>query len=564
VRNIKVFSLNHSSLCDSGAGNTWYQWFSGYSFSLGLRYTSDAPVQSITLAAGNNPLAERNILADGKYIFHIGWNTGFGVSEVNDDGTITSIYTDTTINGYNPLSLALDTTNKKAYVGCYSANGLIQYDYTNIATTGVEKGPTFTTTEGLPFNKFGDLYLNGLFALGNYLYMIPIDAVNGTKVKRILLSDLSGGTVTSDEIPIENLPAGSNLRYGTFTYDPVSGYLYAFYRDWGPVVVVNPTKSVSDPTNPARAVHLNLASVGFGGTHHCYTPGIARTNAGNPNEILIFAQNGRRGVIDITPLINNTDTKPTLVTSNSHFTATHTEGMERLGDARTYFFTATTSDEREINIICARSSRYPYCGWIDMETLNAVGVPFLHNWGYYADNSNAYPWVSQYDYNNDYNHNPVIVTTQGGNVYTLIAGYGGSQHGKTRVYSGDKVPFELHTSGHITFGPFAFDDSRPIRALQVVNIIENMIVPSECSYTIEVSNDNKTTWELYDITKMYEPHRFSSSGNTAFVKISLSGQTNKAPYLRSDKMPQVLIIEHWSGIDRTKVVAKSEYHIKGA
>ena len=58
-------------------------------------------------------------------------------------------------------------------------------------------------------------------------------------------------------------------------------------------------------------------------------------------------------------------------------------------------------------------------------------------------------------------------------------------------------------------------------------------VPSGCSLTFFVSNDNGTTWESYSGSNNTE-HNFSSTGNALRIKASGSGDVSKNAYKMSD------------------------------
>ena len=54
-------------------------------------------------------------------------------------------------------------------------------------------------------------------------------------------------------------------------------------------------------------------------------------------------------------------------------------------------------------------------------------------------------------------------------------------------------------------------------------------MPSDCTATFYVSNNNGTSWETYDRTSTTS-HIFSTTGTQLRVKLTCVGQPNKAPY----------------------------------
>jgi hypothetical protein len=64
-------------------------------------------------------------------------------------------------------------------------------------------------------------------------------------------------------------------------------------------------------------------------------------------------------------------------------------------------------------------------------------------------------------------------------------------------------------------------------------------IPSECTLSFYVSNNNGETWESYTGTETQE-HNFSSTGSTLLCKATANGNVSKNAYKMSDTKDLIL------------------------
>jgi len=550
-RRINTIILNDSQYINS-ATNVYFHY--AWKTMISLQWKFNDTNETYTAPAGNGDhcISHSAIQVDGDLILSVGWSDGFAVRRLNDDGTLTDIYSDTKpLNNYGYYnSIALDKTRKMAWVSSYATNGFQTYDYSGAVNGGttVTKGASYTTTDGFPCTDSGGPYQNGLYIVGDYLYITPDDRNTGNSLYRMRLSDL-----TADHLTIDNYRY--NPRFGEFYYDETNNRLYRIARTNGEyVIILNPDKSSTDPTSPARAINLGLSYLGLG--DDVLTPLIA-VDKTNPNILFVGGYHGRRMKVDITPVIDGIDTKPTIIWNDWRSTQNQWSAPSWLWG----YNSGRPHPTYGSDFIIIRPDRdwYMEFGWWDQENMIPVGPPRYYSWAYHSS-KHAYTYRGNDTLIYSYAPFPALATSAGGNTYMILSGYGWDGY-KFRTWTPDK--YELETSGYIIFGPFSFSDSANIHSVRINNLKDQLYIPSGTTFTAEVSNNNGAIWELYDYSQEDRFHVFQSTGNQLLVKFTFNGMPTKAPHINGVKHLVIDFAERWDNVDISKVAGHARLLIKG-
>lgn len=510
--------------------NTWWEYM--FRFALGLHFVMDDANEVNTAGGwyGDACISEGSFRIHNDLILSVGWGDGFAIRRVNNDGTFTNIYYDNSpANSYhNYQSLAIDKTRKIAYVGNHVYNNLTLYDYSQCIggdDTVTKLGQKTKANDGLPADEVGYDYFNGLEVIGDYLYMTSDDFYTN----QVLRWNVT--TETAENINVINLR--NTGEHGGVWYDSINNRLYIWWQYNGEYwVVLNPDKSTTDATNPAKAYNLRVRDLI--GTDDMYSGGVI-IDSNNPNHIWINANYGRLTKIDITNVLNETATVPTLLYVNdivkytSGYKGCHLNGKHQLVMHPLY---------SDMGIVTPDRGWWRNFGWLDQEHGLAVG-PSTPGWGHYDGvNKHRYTMVSNSNLVFDYGGIPKLITTTDGSQYLVHGGYGGDGY-KFRSWTIDK--FKLYNSGNIVFGNYAFDDNTEIRAVQLQDIANHVYVLTDTSILFEVSNNNGSTWEVYD-WQNEEMHHFNSTGNSVRLKITLTGTDKKSSHIMTQhEFPKVHI-----------------------
>ena len=126
-----------------------------------------------------------------------------------------------------------------------------------------------------------------------------------------------------------------------------------------------------------------------------------------------------------------------------------------------------------------------------------------------------------------YGGHHVLMASANGTKYWVQTGYSYDGH-RFKTYAETTYPKRLIGNWEIVYGTYTLDNSANIDEV-FMSAINNISTPSGTSVAVFVSNDNGTTYETYNISST-TAHQFSSTGTQLRVKISASGQPNKAPY----------------------------------
>ena len=541
--------LNKSSYVKSSS-NVWWEYME--TNRLGLEWTINATNHHYLAGSlrGDNCISVDTFQADGDIILSAGWGDGFAVRRLENDGTLTVLYDDLypmdSYSNYN--NLAVDKINHKAYVSNYVYDGIMVYDYSDCygGTDSVIKDGEINPSP----DECGYSYMNGTWIVGDYLYLMP-DETSTSLCRRYNVSTLS-----QDDLPITNLLTSG--RYGEIWYDEDNNRVYIMTRsDGGIWVVTNPDKSSTDPTNPAKCYSLNLTTLGL--TNDIYTPTVAPLDS-NPNHIWVAGYYGRYVKIDITDVLAETSTTPTILDKNDNW---YNKTLSYSPFILNSFSSGRKHPFHGSDLILIRPDRdhNVYYGWFDQENK----LPVTNGFAYYMDDtgSNRYRYNSNTSLRYGYAPFPILAESANATKYWLLTGYSGAHGYQFRTFSESTNGLELHTSGNIVFGDFQLDNNQRIREIKILNLSNNVYEPSGCTFSVEVSNNSGSTWENYDWVN--EPnHIFVSSGNIAQVKFILQGSGGtKCPYilsLDSTKM-MVNVSDNYEPVGFNKV---NSFKIKGS
>jgi len=162
-------------------------------------------------------------------------------------------------------------------------------------------------------------------------------------------------------------------------------------------------------------------------------------------------------------------------------------------------------------------------GWID--TTNNLMVGMEYPYDYTEDTSTGSRGRS---FNHGYGCPMVLMESANGTRYWVKMGYGGSDGHLFMTWTEDKYPNQLIGNWEVVFGTFTLDNNANIDQVNLPTV-SNFKIPSSCSLTVYVSNNNGTSWETYD-KDTEDSHTFSTTGYQLRIKISASGQPDKSPY----------------------------------
>src|SRR6056300_503100 len=139
----KILSITGASMTDSSSNSKWglYPVFKGGVSNVTVRRGSG------DYNGGDRVMGYPNgYEVDGDLLFTAGWGDGFAVRRLNNDGTLSRIYSESqflyrdTGSTYNHMqSVAIDTTNKLGVVMTYNVDGYTTFDYSGC----VDGGTTF-------------------------------------------------------------------------------------------------------------------------------------------------------------------------------------------------------------------------------------------------------------------------------------------------------------------------------------------------------------------------------------------------------------------------------------
>ena len=463
---------------------------------------------------------------DRNLIIHASWSSGLGIHRLNDDGSFTNIYNNTDPSaGYgdaNNQSIVLHKPSKKFVIMSYDNNGYSIWDYSPCfngeAPVKLEEGGTFVSADGSSQNDTGSSYYSGLTIAGDWVYAGDEDAnlykgilrrnlVTGVQ-QRLLYTDIAyPGSAVIDRNGFRDI----------MSYDSVNDRVFnqTYYN-------ANMTVILNASTDNPQAVWCDMGDAGLG--DDAYEHGIFIPDPINEPNIIILGCNSRVAKVDITPCF--TGTKPTVI--GVAYTEDGNNGSRfgnyfRVGIQEQAVTNEHSGRNPFISTFCPTTSdrgRNMLDGWFDQDNFKVVGL-YRHNSVTEDTASNG----RGRSYRSDYGTPMFRMQSNNGTFWWIKLGYGYDGH---QLWSWDNnIGNGLVGNWSIEYGIYTLNNNANIDFVNI-NVI-NHFVPSSCSLSYYVSNNNGVTWELYTAAQN-EYHTFNSSGYQLRVKYVASGQEDKAPY----------------------------------
>jgi len=491
--------------------------------------------------SGDRGLSQDSVKVDGNLIFCAGYSDGVGIRRLNDDGTFTVVYNNSTpMNGYAYYpSCAVDPVRKHFYFGNWVYDNIGRIDYSDTSSLSVE-----VLTEagnGLPSDEVGYTYHSGLEVVGDYLYICPDDKGTTTVFRWHIPSETAENLTVKNQI--------NSHRYGHCWYDAEHDRLYYVSRaDAMLRVVVNPSATASyaeaDPSEvTASAFQVRTDSI-MGGNDtytHLWVP-----DNDDPNIMIISTNYGRFCKVDISACIEGTTNVPTLLEAGTRY---NTDARWRtvllfIEGIHAKKHPVYGSDMPIVRNYATWTGRN--FGWIDVENQNWVGVGPINAYGYRKKGTTTtQPTTGPNALNFTYTwcpHPYHKVQASEGTEYWVLGGYDGD--GSAFIsYDINNFPnfLELVSQGNIVFGDFQLEDETNISSIQINKIANMVFEPGDDTYfKVFVSNDGGNHYQAYDWRKE-GIRRFNTRGNTVRVKFVLQGSGKRGPYLLSLKRIVVVI-----------------------
>ena len=161
-------------------------------------------------------------------------------------------------------------------------------------------------------------------------------------------------------------------------------------------------------------------------------------------------------------------------------------------------------------------------GFVDYENLKTPG--FIRHSNITEDETTGSRGRScRYSYGGHH----VLMASANGTKYWVQTGYGYDGH-RFKTYTEATHPKRLIGNWEIIYGTYTLANSAAIDEVFVAGT-DKFTVPSNCTLTVYVSNNDGSSWETYDRTST-NAHQFSTTGTQLRVKISATGQPDKSPY----------------------------------
>jgi hypothetical protein len=477
-------------------------------------------VTSSTSTAPDRPISLTGFHVDENYIILSSWGEGFGVTRLNSDGTPTQIYHDNTPNNnyiyYS--SIAVDKTRKIAIIGNHIYDNLRMYDFNG----DWENTPTSTrltqADSGLPSDEVGYSYVNGLAIAGDWLYISP-DDTSFTNVKR-------WNTQTSASQDLVRTGSFDTIGRGAWYYDEPRDRMFHQPQtsyDSGLTVVV----SASSYTE-AKAYTVKFSSSLGSTTNYCRGDGVA-IDEDNPNQLFLNAHY-RTAKIDITNCLldesdlnyDNFGAKVLPIDTPIDFSQSYPRFMPT--GTGTYIKVATHPDVDTVWFVPDRGNVEHMYGYVDTVDGQPVYIP---DQGSSIQNNNPYGtsygnWFQKISFESS--------------SYWLTYGYGGDGY-KLNVWNANDVAPELFDTWSFETGTVQMSNSQNITRVTVPELV-GIECPTGSSYTIQVSNNNGSTWESYGA--LGTTHIFDSTGTQFRLKFSANGSTSSSPRIISKDL-QILL-----------------------
>lgn len=468
---------------------------------------------------------------DGNLIIHASWSSGLGIVKINNDGSFTRIYSNTDPSGAygdsNNQSIVLHRESKRFVIMSYDNNGYSIWDYSDCfngnAPTKLEEGNPFISVDGITIADVGSSYFSGLTIAGDWVYAADESSAHYKSIGR---RNILTGAQEKIDFTVDKV-AGSatidrNGYRGILSYDSVNDRVfYQTYYNANMTLITNASSA-----NPL-AVWCDMGDAGLG--DDAYEHGIFVPDPVNEPNIIILGCNSRVAKVDITPCF--TGTKPTVI--GVGYTEDGTTGS-RFGN----YFRVGGQEQDILDEHSIKNPAFPkFCptapdrgrnmldGWFDQDNFRVVGL-YRHN----NTTEDTTTLGRGRSYRSDYGTPIFRMQSEDKTFWWVKLGYGYDGH---QYYSWDNsIGNGLIENWSIEYGTYTLDNSANI---DVVNLTtDGHSVPSGCTLSYYVSNDNGSTWENYNPASANGFHTFSSSGTQLRVKYISDGHIDKGSYKMSN------------------------------
>jgi len=502
---------------------------------------------------------------DGDILITVGWGDGCAVRRLNNDGSMTKLYHDNqalyrdTSSTYNHLqSCAMAKGVNKAVIGTYNVYGYSIIDYRG-AVDGTTNGgaviredrpahtnPTdFIDDSGTNsrangyIRRYGSSYYGALCAAGEWIYASSHDS--NTHYKKYGRRNLATGAQ-------EFISGVTDKKSGTadedrngyrafLAYDEVNDRMFYFNHDGNGAFTVILDASTASP----EAVWCDLEDT-IAGTNSVFTmSGYSREQGlyipdpvSAPNVIIMGGYDYIMEV-NFTPCLTGGVPNVTKRTSNRNYTnGVNHPGNMRLGN-KFQKSTGTPMDKMPdyAGSFCGYYADRGYAkvdgGFVDTDNFKIYARKETSN--YVEDQASVYGGSARgRSFQSDYAVNAVLMSSANGSKYWVRMGYGSDGH-SFRIWPEATKPIEFIGNWEIEYGTYTLDNSANVDMV-FVGGASYFCIPTNCTLSIFVSNDNGTTYEAYNKDTV-ESHVFGSTGTQLRLKLIATGHPNKAPFLVS-------------------------------
>lgn len=479
---------------------------------------------------------------DGDLIFTTGWGDGFAIRRLNNDGSMTRLFYDANFlyrdssSTYNHLqSVAISTTQQKGVVMTYNVDGYTTFDYSGLVNGGTtftkDARPTHSNPQrfiggagssGLNISSAGLYYTSGLAAAGDWVYIGEYDARHYRRCLRRSMADGTEEVIGSSDGTADKLSGSATVdRNGyrtTLFYDEINDRIFYFHYYNANFQVV-----LDASTSTPELLWCDIGDTGQG--DDSYEQGLHIADPVNaPNRMWVGCSNKILD-IDITPCL--TGSAPTVhnVIGLSGDPNINFDVLFRFGSK--YQKTSGVPMDKDpsySNYIrtYADRSKNMNLGWVDQTNLKTPG--FI-KWNNTTEDTTTGGRGRSTRF--DYGGHHVLMASANGTKYWVQTGYSSDGH-RFMTYNESDYPKRLIGNWEIVYGTYTLANSAAVDEV-FVGGVDKFTVPTSCSLVVYVSNNNGTSWETYD-TVSTNAHTFISTGTQLRVKLSASGQPDKAPY----------------------------------
>lgn len=549
----KNFSLKDSTYAQELQNMYWQHSVMGTELCLQWRLNYDNYIEEDSSTAVGDAIITDSFDTDGDLVISVGYNDGFAIRKVLDDGSFVSLYTDTSVaGGAGCTNFAISKTHHKAFVSYYGRTGTEVYDYSAFVDGGtgpiIEEGIYSTSNSNIPVNQVGNSINNGFAVAGDYLYMMDYASTP-------TMSRWNYQTDTDASLTVTNKVA--NGYRGHIFYHERTDRIYANWYYNGELWVV-----LSASTSGAECFFVDLGPIHVSDDCRNFC---SVTTKENDNYVWQINYYTPPALIDITTAING-GSSPIIIKEHPVYGQKYNFTFPLFiqgGDT----FNAHNYFDSDLIIVNPYRYRRPTFGWYDQENCILVGIQYSL---IRDEDSGAYDYPEQDDNNRQLNYaygtQAKYVESSGQSIgYYTVSGYAGQLGGyKFRTWAADTSGFTFYNTGLTIFGDFTLDDNSNIESIKVTIPYYMIYILSDTNIECYVSNNGGSDWESYTYsgTSSDHTHIFSTIGNTAQMKLYFSGTPTKSPHITGTDTIKVTI----QGVDygtRWNTRTPSTLKIKG-